>query len=160
MTYMRGTLEERFWPRVDKDGPISEYRPDLGACWVWIGAHLQSGGYGCICGIGPSGKWQPLRAHRVAYEMLVGPVPEGLVLDHLCRVVECVNPAHLEPVTRKENTRRGMAPNMIVNRTGRCRRGHERTPANSYERLDRPGQWNCRACRSERESVDVAGGAL
>lgn len=66
-------------------------------CWDWHGATNDSG-YGIV---------RKQRAHRVLYELLIGPIPEGLVLDHLCRNRACVRPAHLEPVTRGENVRRG-----------------------------------------------------
>lgn len=82
---------DRFWPRVD-----------VGLCWVWLGSHDR--GYGHF---GVDGGY--VRAHRWAWEALVGPIPPGLVLDHLCRNPSCVNPDHLEPVTRAENTRRGIA---------------------------------------------------
>jgi len=80
--------EIRFWAKVDKNGP--------GGCWVWTGA-LADTGYGIF----------NLRAklnntHRVAYEWLVGPIPDGMHLDHLCRVRACCNPAHLEPVGQEE----------------------------------------------------------
>lgn len=72
------------------------------ACWMWRGAPNGSNDYGRVC---VSGKSRP--AHRAFYELHVGPVPSGLFLDHLCRCTMCVNPAHLEPVTIAENTRRG-----------------------------------------------------
>lgn len=72
-------------------------------CWIWLG-ELNRNGYGRVC---VKGK-RPV-AHRHVYETLVGPIPEGLLLDHLCRVRCCVNPSHLEPVTPKENTLRGDA---------------------------------------------------
>lgn len=83
-----------FWDRVDKDGP--------GGCWIWTGS-VEGKGYGHPT---IAGKKHP--AHRLAYELLVGPVPEGLHLDHLCRVRRCVNPEHLEPVTSRENSLRGV----------------------------------------------------
>ena len=88
----RLTPEARFWSKVEKTE----------TCWIWRGARDDKG-YGSL---GINGKI--LRAHRVSYEWLIGPIPEGLVLDHLCRVPPCVNPAHLEPVTQGENSRRGI----------------------------------------------------
>lgn len=82
--------ERRFWSKVDASGD----------CWLWTGApHL---GYGRFS----RGRSGATYAHRVAYELLVGPIPDGLTLDHLCWNTLCVNPDHLEPVTRAENTRR------------------------------------------------------
>lgn len=71
-------------------------------CWLWTGTVLGSG-YGQFrVGMGH------VRAHRFAYELLVGPIPEALTLDHLCRVTSCVNPLHLEPVTASENIKRAV----------------------------------------------------
>lgn len=92
---IRHPLAERFWSKVDRDGG-----PDC--CWPWLAA--RANGYGKFYVDG-----RMVRAHRFAYELLVGPIPEGLVLDHLCAVTFCVNPAHLEPVTQRENARRGDA---------------------------------------------------
>jgi len=75
--------------------------PDASGCWLWSGARNRAG-YGVI-GINLASKL----AHRISYEAFVGPVPEGLELDHLCKTKACVNPAHLEPVTRAENVKRG-----------------------------------------------------
>jgi hypothetical protein len=94
------TEPERFWSKVDKAGPVSDYRPDLGPCWIWKPG--RPGKYGLAMW---QGRVQP--AHRIAYMDLVGPIPDGLHLDHLCRVTTCVNPAHLEPVTPGENVHRG-----------------------------------------------------
>lgn len=71
-------------------------------CWIWTG-HVGKRGYGTVMGE----RRKPLLAHRVMYEKYVGPIPDGLQLDHLCRNRKCVNPKHLEPVTTQENTRRG-----------------------------------------------------
>jgi hypothetical protein len=97
---------EWFWSKVDVRGPEE--------CWPWQKGMTK--GYGVV--------YQDDRAHRVAYRLAVGPIPEGLVLDHLCRNPPCCNPAHLEPVTLAENTLRGMAPSAINRRKTHCPEGH------------------------------------
>ncbi len=72
------------------------------------------------------------KSHRVVYEALVGPIPEGLVLDHLCRVLNCVNPNHLEPVTHQENVRRGVGPTAVNSQKTHCPQNHEYTKENTY----------------------------
>jgi hypothetical protein len=103
----RGTIEDLFWAKVDKNGPIpvAPYRPVVGPCWIWTAA-LDTRGYGKF---GTTVDHVPhLRmAHRVAWELVNGPFPEGLEPDHLCLNHGCVNPSHLEPVTHSENVRRG-----------------------------------------------------
>lgn len=130
------TQEIRFWGKVDKDGP--------NGCWLWTGAKF-SNGYGCITLDRDEEGWHHTTTpHRFAYELVVGPVPEGLVLDHLCRNKGCCNPAHVEPVTQKVNVHRaGGAPKT------HCKRGHEWTPENT--RITRNGTRNCRACAAFRE---------
>lgn len=88
----RGTMAERFKGKWVVD--------PLVGCWVWTAAS-NGRGYGRIWVDG-----RPHPAHRVAYEIHVGPIPAGMEIDHLCRNRGCVNPAHLEPVTRRENLRR------------------------------------------------------
>ncbi|WP_033356238.1 HNH endonuclease signature motif containing protein, partial [Kitasatospora aureofaciens] len=84
-------------------------------------------------------------AHRYAYTQLVGPIPDGLVIDHLCRNPSCVNPAHLEPVTHAENMRRS-EPAMRTH----CIHGHEFTEANTYYRTPNcDGVRQCRACNAK-----------
>ncbi len=100
-------LAERFWAKVDKDGPISEYAPELGPCWLWTAA--QDGrGYGAFCNGQRTAAGNPkvVKAYRWAWEDANGSVPAGLQLDHLCRVKLCIRPLHLEPVTSAENLRR------------------------------------------------------
>lgn len=89
--------ERNFWGRVVL-GAVPDYRTDLGECWIWTGK-TSVRGYGVF-------RSTQQYAHRYAYESRVGPIPPGLTIDHLCRVTNCVNPTHLEPVTRAENTRR------------------------------------------------------
>ena len=96
------TTEERFWAKVTLNGPLSAYRPDLGPCWIWTGAKQETG-YGFFF-LKHDTSVPP---HRYAYELLVGSIPDGLLLDHLCRVPQCCNPLHLEPVTHNENQYRG-----------------------------------------------------
>jgi hypothetical protein len=123
--------EKRFWSKV----VIS---PDT-ECLEWSAARNEHG-YGIIGIGGRSGR--NFKAHRVAYELLVGPIPEGLVLDHLCRNPPCVRPSHLEPVTHKVNVRRGKAS--YVDNT-HCKHGHLRTPENTYVC---PRGWpECKECR-------------
>jgi len=90
----------RFWSYVDQSGPVPTYPADLGPCWLWTG-YRDKFGYGYM-GIAS----KPIGVHRVAWEILVGPIPDGLTIDHLCRNTSCVNPEHLEPVTNSENIRR------------------------------------------------------
>lgn len=136
----RGTLAERFWPKVDKAGPV---HPTLGTpCWLWTGAKTRDG-YGYVwSGSRESGH---VRAYRAAYEMIVGPIPVGRVIDHLCRVRACVNPAHLEPVTIAENVLRGVGSSAIRASQTKCKRGHAFTEENTI-RMKRNGKRKCRTC--------------
>jgi hypothetical protein len=111
-----------------------------GECWEWT-LSTQRNGYGQI-----SHNGKRIQAHRYAYQLRFGPVPEGLVLDHLCRNKRCVNPEHLEPVTNRENILRGESPIAIRARTNHCKRGHELTAENII--LVRV----CRVCSRARDS--------
>lgn len=119
-----------------------EDRGHTSACWTWRWALTEKGYARTRLPQIFGGK--RLRIHRAAYEFLIGPFPDGLVADHLCRNRNCVNPAHVEPVTIGENTRRGEGANQYTNRT-HCSRGHAYTPENTYHR--RTGR-TCRACRN------------
>jgi hypothetical protein len=88
---------QRFWTKVDRSGPDG--------CWLWLG-QLNQWGYGHFRRTLAPGQHQTVKAHRFAYTLLVGPIPAGLTLDHLCGHHACVRPDHLEPVTNAENLRR------------------------------------------------------
>jgi len=132
---IHGDLERRFWSHVDKSGD----------CWLWT-ASTNGVGYGYI--YGPDGKL--VGAHRLAYELTVGPIPDGLHLDHLCRVTLCVNPAHLEPVTPRVNILRGESPSAEHARSDFCANGHKYTPENT--RIGK-GRRHCRQCHRERARI-------
>lgn len=137
------TLAQRFAGKIDRNGP--------GGCWLWTG-HVDRGGYGRIR---LGGRTEPVGyAHRVAYELYVGLIPEGYELDHLCRVRRCANPDHLEPVTRAVNIARGESPPARTIRDDRCKRGHEFT-ANAYVYL-KTGARRCRECIRFRRSGGAA----
>lgn len=133
--------ESDFWARVTKNGPVPVERPDLGPCWLWTGS-LDQREYGRF---GKRGL-----AHRMAYEYLVGPAPKGLEPDHLCRVHRCVNPAHIEWVTHRENLRRGDIAAMAAHRRNQthCKHGHSLDPASGNVRIETAGR-----CRSSRRCL-------
>jgi hypothetical protein len=129
--------QKRFWSKVEFSG----------SCWLWTGTKSDTG-YGNIYIDGSK-----QLAHRVAYELLVGPIPEGLDLDHLCRIRACVNPDHLEPVTRRENCLRGRRSKLLQRGTDtnarktHCPKGHPYDEANTSIR---GGRRHCRACHRDR----------
>lgn len=112
-------------------------------CWLWIG-NLRPNGYGRMWYRGKS-----LSAHRTSYEYFVGPIPEGLELDHLCRVPRCINPAHLEPVTQQENWLRSHALTRKNRDLTECPKGHPYEGHNLVVR-ERDGARVCRRCRNDR----------
>lgn len=104
----------------------------------------------CVRGEGTSNGAGYLRrtgvyAHRAAYERAIGPIPAGLVIDHLCRNPWCANPEHLEAVTNRENSRRGLRGRLVV----ACPNGHPYDPANTLYRAN--GHRRCRTCHHDRE---------
>lgn len=113
-------------------------------CWQWT-AYKNADGYGMFS----AHHGRPERAHRVAYRLFVGPIPPGLELDHLCRNRACVNPAHLEPVEKRENIMRGVGRGAKNATKTHCRNGHEYTPENTY--TTSRGWRACRTCTLERQ---------
>lgn len=111
-------------------------------CWISNRAK-NGGGY---TKIGIDGRTE--MTHRAAYTAFVGPIPAGLVIDHLCRERTCCNPEHLEAVTHRENLVRGETLTSREVAQTACKHGHPFTPENTYQRPDRPGRL-CRTCRSE-----------
>lgn len=127
----RPTADERFWSKVNKTS----------TCWLWTGQSRS--GYG-LFSWGSRDTLSSECAHRHAYRLIKGSIPDGMVLDHLCRIPLCVNPDHLEPVTLGENVLRGIGTSAINKRKTHCVNGHEFTPENT--RIGRTGHRACRAC--------------
>lgn len=130
---------ERFLVKVDQDGPVPDpsmcFRPVIGPCWMWTAAK-DTKGYGRF--------WineKVMSAQAAAYILFVGEIPAGLAPDHLCRIMLCVNPDHLEPVTAEENTRRtaGMRRRRVFDA-----QGHPLVPSN----LTKGKRPRCRMCNS------------
>jgi hypothetical protein len=154
--------EERFLEKVDKDaGLIPAHRPELGRCWVWTGAAGEKG-YGTFWDEG-----EFIGAHRWSYQHFVKPIPAGLEVDHICHPGDgscpfatcphhaCVNPDHLEPVTRRVNTLRGYTIAAINLAATHCPAGHPYDEENTY--YDGRGR-RCRTC-ARKPSKGVGCGA-
>lgn len=182
---------ERFWAKVNKNGPLPTEGTAIGQCWIWTGA-MSNHGYGTF----NAGSGRYVSTHRYAYELTYGPIPDGLVGDHLCRRHECCRPSHIQAVSNAENLRRGKhhsdneeclnghkyteantgyrpsgtrfcrecrrATNRRYRRgetgrrersEGQCKNGHTLDATNAYERADRPGAIECRACARDRRKA-------
>lgn len=152
MCHDSNTLGDRFWSKVDKTDD----------CWIWTAGknHYGYGSYRLIV----NGRSFAAQSHRLSYEDAVGPIPDGMVIDHLCRTPACVNPAHMEVVSRGENVLRGessSAKHARGENCGRCAscvnaikthcvRGHLLDGDNLY--VANSGMRVCRACAQERRS--------
>lgn len=123
--------EERFWAKVVKTD----------SCWLWAGGE-NGKGYGFMKVVAGE---SPVYVHRFAYDLLVGPIPEGLTIDHLCRVRNCVNPDHLEAVTSRVNTLRGFGTSAQNARKTHCKNGHRFDAGNT--RIKGDGWRECRSCK-------------
>jgi hypothetical protein len=131
-----------FWARVNKTA--------AGGCWEWTSTaktRPDRYGYG-LYSTRINGRRVQL-VHRIAWELLRGPIPAGMQLDHLCRNRLCVNPDHLEPVTNRENTLRGTSPAARNALKTHCKHGHQLTPENIRDRGGLNGR-ECRECIRRR----------
>lgn len=124
-------ISSAFWSKV--------YIPAKNACWIWQGSK-RGPGYGVLSVNGRS-----VGAHRVAVMLHGEVIPKGMHIDHLCRNPSCVNPGHLEVVTPKENTLRGVGPTAINAKKDQCSRGHGLTPENTLARIN--GWRGCKLCK-------------
>ena len=130
----RRPIMGRFWEKVTQTSN----------CWIWTST-VDRHGYGRFY---TGGSPRIIGAHQFAYQILIGPVPQNLELDHLCRNPLCVNPWHLEAVTHKENLQRGKMP---YGTPTHCQRGHPRTQANTFTKPK--GKRECLTCRRNRQYV-------
>ncbi|ARX81580.1 HNH endonuclease [Streptomyces alboflavus] len=130
--------EERFWEKVNRNGPLPICRPELGSCWIWEG-QLQRNGYGVF-----TIRTKSYRAHRFAYS-LTAELVDGLQIDHLCRTRACVRASHLEQVTARMNTLRGTSVGAVNATRTHCPKGHTYAGDNLYVTPD--GCRQCKACR-------------
>lgn len=152
------TGRPRGWRTPPVDRVMARVVVDGGGCWVFTGKPSPRG-YGKVnvYATEEGDERTPRLVHRVVYEAKVGPIPVGLTLDHLCANTMCVNPAHLEPVTAAENTRRqwrdGRANAGVRQREKtHCRHGHEFSPGNTYVKPS--GERCCRTCRRAQNTAD------
>ena len=128
------SARNRLWAGAVADGS---------GCWLWQGALTK--GYGRI-----EVEGRHLRVHRLAYELVKGPIPDGLSLDHLCRTRNCINPDHLEAVTTRENILRGEGIAATHARKTHCIHGHKFTAENTH--VWRGGR-SCRTCKRTQAAV-------
>jgi hypothetical protein len=122
----------------------ARYTISPSGCWLWTGPK-NSKGYGRLAVDGV------LRgAHRLMYELVIGQIPQGLTLDHLCRIRNCVNPEHVEPVPNKVNVLRGIGHTAINARKTHCLLGHPYSGDNLF--LSKDGHRRCRTCIRARDA--------
>ena len=133
-------LTERFWARVKKTE----------TCWEWIG-HVSMFGYGVFQHTNRTKE----AAHRIAYKLIKGDIPERFVIDHLCDNRKCVNPSHLKAVTQRENVLRSNAPSAINSRKTKCPKGHPLSGENLYIQKTN-GARHCLLCKNVANKINNA----
>lgn len=122
--------------------------PNTG-CWLWMGK-TNAAGYGIVCN---RDGFIERKAHRVVYETLCAPIPAGLQIDHLCRMRCCVNPDHMEVVTNRVNTLRGVGPTAVNARKRLCQEGH---PLEGWNVIWRGHMRTCRTCKYHKNAIAAA----
>jgi hypothetical protein len=144
----RASVIERFWSRVDRSGPASDFAPWLGDCWIWIGKSVEVAPghrYGHASFQLPELNQRTGYAHRAAYVLTFGRLPVGSEIDHLCRVTLCCRPTHLQAVSHRENILRSPIAQAAINaRKTHCPAGHP------YDLVNGKGHRGCRNCRNAR----------
>jgi len=130
---VKGDAVARFWAKVDRRGERE--------CWLWLAKDNGRYGYYSV------GRRQ-VGAHRVAYELMVGPIPPGFVVHHVCRTTRCVNPQHLRADTQSANVLRDQSPPARNAVKVSCVNGHRFTPENTRIRAN--GWRDCLACERDR----------
>lgn len=139
---------ERFWEKVDRNGPVPSHAPSLGNCWIWTASTAANGWYGQF-------SHEPRKligAHRWAWQSEHGQIPDGMDLDHLCRTSLCVRPSHLEPVPHRVNVLRGAGVAAYAARATHCRLGHPYSGNNLIVTKD--GTRACRECRRRYQRIN------
>lgn len=122
------------------------------ACWPWLGYKSPNHYSNFVFKV--NGKSKSKTAHRAVYERYFGEIAKGLVLDHLCKNIHCVNPFHLEPVTQRENLHRSDNHIGVNARKTHCLNGHEFTPENTYIPPKKPNSRYCKTCANERSKKE------
>jgi len=138
--YQRRSIAQRLEEDVDRSG----------ACWLWK-RHVRRDGYAFMQIATTPGAVKAIFVHRASWEHYRGPIPEGMTVDHLCRVRHCLNPEHLQLVTPRVNTLRGSSQPAINAKKTHCKRGHPLSGENLY--VSRKGFRQCRMCVRRRRQA-------